>query len=75
MLSLITRLAAAVAFVVLGIVWSSDQTETLATLWAISFVLVAVSAVWSDLEPGKRPGAARLAAARPSLSKNPDDYR
>lgn len=75
MLSLITRLAAAIAFVALGIVWSSEQTETLATLWAISFALVAVTAVWGDLEPSKRPTPARLWAALPNPSKNPDDYR
>lgn len=75
MLSLITRLAAAVAFVVLGIVWSSEQTETLATLWAISFVLVAATALWGDLEPSKRPTPGRLWAALPGPSKNPDDYR
>ncbi|MDW5594763.1 hypothetical protein VSS74_10470 [Conexibacter stalactiti] len=75
MISLITRVAAFVAFVVLGIVWSSEQTETLAMLWAVSFVLVAVSALWSDLEPGSRPSPSAIWAALPGPSKNPDDYR
>lgn len=75
MLSLITRIAAFAAFVVLGIVWSSEQTETLATLWAVSFVLAAAAALWGDLEPGSRPKPSVLWAALPGPSKNPDDYR
>ena len=50
MISLITRLSAIVAFVVLGIVWASERAETLALVWVASFVLVALVAIWSDLK-------------------------
>jgi hypothetical protein len=75
MISLLARILALVAFVVLGIVWSSERTETLAVLWAASFVLVALLAVWADLEPRSRPTLGSLWATLPGPSKNPDDYR
>lgn len=75
MLSLIIRILTFAAFVVLGIVWSSEQTQTLATLWALSFALAAAAALWGDLEPGKRPSPSALWAALPGPSKNADDYR
>jgi hypothetical protein len=75
MISLLLRLVAVAAFVVLGIVWSSERTETLAVLWSVSFAFVAVLAVWADLEPRMRPTLSGLWAALPGPSKNPDDYR
>jgi hypothetical protein len=75
MLLLITRVAAFVAFVALGIAWSSEQTDTLALLWAISFAVAALAALWSDLEPGSRPKPSALWEALPGPSKHPDDYR
>ncbi|MDO8214194.1 hypothetical protein [Conexibacter sp. CPCC 206217] len=75
MISFLLRLFAIVAFVVLGIVWASERTETLALVWAASLALVAMSAVWADLEPRSRPTLSGLWDALPSPSQNPDDYR
>ncbi len=73
--SIVSRLSAAVAFVVFGILWSSSHSSTLAALWVVSFVCLVVAALWYDIPPESRP---RLSAAWyhvPGSSKNPDDYR
>jgi hypothetical protein len=75
MISFLSRTAAATAFVVLGIVWASERTDTLAILWAVSFALVGLLAVWADLEPRSRPTLGGLWETLPGPSKNPDDYR
>jgi hypothetical protein len=69
------RLIAFAAFVVFGIVWSSDQNETIAVLWAISFGVTALLAVAADVPAEKRRSPAQLWAAVPGPSKDPADYR
>lgn len=77
MLFRIVGFLALVAFLVLGIVWSSasDPSETLATFWVISFAVVAVSALLSEVGREQRPKLGQLWEAFPGPSKNPDDYR
>lgn len=70
MLASILRVCAFAAFVVLGIAWSSDKSETLGTLWMLSFALVALVAVWDE-----RPDLGAWWERVPGPSKNPDDYR
>lgn len=75
MFSLLLRIVAFTAFVVFGIIWSSEQTATFAWLWGASFVVVAVLAVWADLEPRMRPTLSGIWASVPGPSTNPEDYR
>lgn len=77
MLLRITGFLALVAFAVLGIVWSSqtEPSDLLATFWVISFAVVALSALLSDLGKDRRPTPGQLWEALPGPSKNPDDYR
>jgi len=69
------RLIVFAAFVVFGIIWSSNQSETIAALWAVSFGVTALLAVAADLPADKRLSPSQLWAAVPGPSKDPADYR
>lgn len=77
MLSRIAGFLALVAFAVLGIVWSSQAqpSSLLGTFWVISFVLVALLALATELGKDRRPTLGQLWESMPGPSKNPDDYR
>jgi hypothetical protein len=77
MLTRIAGLLSFAAFLVLGIVWSSqsDPSGTLVTFWVISFALAALSALWLDLKPAQPPTAGALWDRVPGPSKDPADYR
>jgi hypothetical protein len=67
----VSRLLAAAAFVVLGIVWSGNHSLTVAIWWAVCAAIAVVLTVLADLSPEKRR---ELAYMIPGASKNWEDY-
>lgn len=77
MLLRLTGVLAFVAFLVLGIVWSSaaSPSDALVTFWIVSFVLATLIALLSEFGKGRSATLGELWESVPGPSKNPDDYR